>query len=270
MIPLVLLDLDGTIIGSRGHVDDCVWKAVDKAQGAGMKFAVCTGRPCAGVAQKVAKRLGPNTPHIFQSGAQIAYASGEALKVFALPEASTVELVERARDLGLTLELYSPTTLFVERKTPLSEAHAKMIGVTPIVRDLSEVAENEPVIRAQWVVKPDDEARIDLDGLKGVQVSKATAPALRNVTFISLTQKDVSKGTATHILADTLKLDLRDVVGIGDSSGDVPMLDEVGFPVVMGDAPEDLKTRYGTVAGKVDACGVVGIIESALTQALED
>ncbi len=270
MIPLVILDLDGTVIGSKGHVDDCVWKAVDKAQGAGMKFAVCTGRPCAGVAQKVAKRLGPNTPHVFQSGAQIAYASGEALKVFALPEASALGLVERARGLGLTLELYSPTTLFVERKTPLSEAHAKMIGVTPIVRDLSDVAENEPVVRAQWVVKPDDEARLELSSLQGVQVSVATSPALRNVVFVSVTQKDVSKGTATRVLADTLKVDLRDVVGIGDSSGDVPMLDEVGFPVVMGDAAEDLKARYSTVAGKVDACGVVGIIESALTQALED
>ena len=270
MIPLVILDLDGTVIGSRGHVDDCVWKAVDKARDAGMKFAVCTGRPCAGVAQKVAKRLGPNTPHIFQSGAQIAYASGEAIKVFALPEASTTELVERARDLGLTLELYSPTTLFVERKTPLSAAHAKMIGVTPIVRDLAEVAENEPVVRAQLVIETNQEARVSLEDLKGIQTSKATSPALKGVLFISLTQKDVSKGTATHILANTLKLSLRDVVGIGDSSGDVPMLDVVGYPVVMGDAPDDLKARYSTVAGKVDECGVVGIIESALTQKLED
>ena len=84
MIPLIILDLDGTIVGKQGIVQDCVWKAVTDAQAAGMKFAVCTGRLGVGAAQKIAQRLGPNNPHIFQSGAHIAYPSGEAYKVFGL------------------------------------------------------------------------------------------------------------------------------------------------------------------------------------------
>ena len=222
MIPLVILDLDGTIIGSKGHVADCVWQAVEKAKEAGMKFAVCTGRPCFGTAQKVAKRLSPNSPHIFQSGAQVAYPNGEAVKVFALKEAQTRKLVEQARKLNLTLELYTPTTLFVERKTSISESHAKMIGVTPIVRDLNDVVENEPVVRAQWVIQTDQEERLELDNLEGLKASSAVSPALKDVLFISITQADVSKGTAAHILADTLKIDLKNIVGVGDSSGGHP------------------------------------------------
>ena len=269
MIPLVIFDLDGTIIGSKGHVADCVWQAVEKAKEAGMKFAVCTGRPCFGTAQKVAKRLAPNSPHIFQSGAQIAYPNGEAVKVFALKEAQTRKLVEQARKLNLTLELYTPTTLFVERKTPISESHAKMIGVTPIVRDMNDVVENEPVVRAQWVIQTDQEQRLELDTLEGLKASTAVAPALKDTMFISITQADVSKGTATHILADTLKIDLKNIVGVGDSTGDIPMLEAVGFPVVMGDAPESLKEQFEVVAGSVEECGVVAVIEQALTQELE-
>ena len=74
------------------------------------------------------------------------------MQVYALKDANTERLIEHARDHGLTLELYSPNALFVERKTPLSEAHAKMLGMNAIVRDLFDVMENEPVVRAQWVV----------------------------------------------------------------------------------------------------------------------
>ena len=269
MIPLIILDLDGTIIGSSGHVDDCVWKAVEKARGAGVRFAVCTGRPCFGVAQKVAKRLGPTTPHIFQNGAQIAYASGENVKVFALKEAAARSLVNQSRRSNLTLELYSPTTLFIERKTPVSEAHAKMIGVNAIVRDLYDVVENEPVVRAQWLLKTGEEEEASLED-DTLQTSTATSPALEGTLFVSITHKEVSKGEATRLLAQTMRLDLEDIVGVGDSLGDIPMLDAVGYPVVMGNAPEQLKERYETVAGDVDKCGVVPVIEQALSQQKAD
>ena len=55
MIPLILLDIDGTLIGSSGTVKDCVWDAADRVREAGVRLAVCTGRPCGGVAQKVAR-----------------------------------------------------------------------------------------------------------------------------------------------------------------------------------------------------------------------
>ena len=268
MIPLVILDLDGTIIGSKGHVEDCVWQAVEKARAAGMKFSVCTGRPCAGVAQKIAQRLAPNTPHIFQSGAQIAYASGEAIKVFALGERAARHLVEQSRKLNLSLELYTPTTLFVERRTPVSEAHAKMIGVSAIVRDLLDVVENEPVLRAQWVLESQYAGKVLGERPEGVQYSVAGSPAMADTTFISVTQAKVSKGSAVQLLAETLKLATDEIAAVGDSVGDIPMLDVVGFPVVMGNAEPELKARYPIVAGEVDKCGIVDVIERALDESL--
>ena len=263
MIPLILLDLDGTVIGASGTVKDCVWEAVDEVREAGVRLAVCTGRPCGGVAQKVAARLGPSTPHIFQSGALITYADGEAVQVYALKDANTERLIEHARDNGLTLELYSPNALFVERKTPLSEAHAKMLGMNAIVRDLHDVMENEPVVRAQWVVSR-EKAPIAMSlKLETAQFSRATSPAQEGTFFISVTQKGVSKGTAAHRLAEELKVDLKNVMGVGDTSGDEPMLEVVGHPFIMGSASNDLKEKY-EVLGDVEACGVVAALQRAL------
>ncbi len=264
MIPLIILDLDGTIVGKQGIVQDCVWKAVTEAQDAGMKFAACTGRLGVGAAQKIAQRLGPNNPHIFQSGAHIAYPSGEAYKVFALKEATTKKIIEVARDLGVVLELYTPATLYVERTTPLSEAHAKMLGTTALVGDLIDVVEREPIIRAQWVVTAEEYPRVADLTFEGIQSSSATAPAQKGAYFISLTQKGVSKGTSVEFLAQAMKVDLKNVMAIGDSHGDLPMLERVGFPVVMANAPNDLKAVYPHQAGDIENCGIVETIEFAL------
>jgi Cof subfamily protein (haloacid dehalogenase superfamily) len=266
MIPLVVLDLDGTIVGKNGHVQDCVWDAVSEAQEAGMKFAVCTGRLCIGQSQKIARRLGQNGLHIFQSGAHIGYANGESYKVFALKEGIAKAIIETSRDLGVVLELYTPSTLYVERTTPLSDAHAKMLGTQAIVRDLIDVVENEPVVRAQWVVTSDEYSKIKDLKFDGIESSSATAPAQKGAYFVSLTQKGVSKGTSLEILAQSLKIDLNNVMAVGDSHGDLPMLEVVGYPVVMSNASDDLKKQYTYHAGDVEKCGVVEAIEFALNQ----
>lgn len=263
MIPLVLLDLDGTVVGASGDVKPCVWEAVDKALQAGMILAACTGRPCSGVAQKVAARLGPKNPHIFHSGAIISYPSGETHKAFALREANTRRLVEAARDSGLALELYTPSAVYVERKTPLSEAHAKMLGVTAIIRNFTDVLENEPVVRAQWVVSDeqvDQALRLELDG---IEASGAVSPALPGVNFVSLTQRGVSKGSAAKQLCRFLEIDPQRVMAIGDSSGDLSMLEAVGHPRVMGNASQALRQRFTTLP-EVEACGVAEAIHFAL------
>lgn len=264
MIPLVLLDLDGTVIGSSGQVLPCVWEAVERVREAGMRLAVCTGRPRIGVAKKVAERLGPSTPHIFQNGAMTAYADGNVVQLHALREASTRALIAHARAHNLVLEVYTSNALYVERRTPLSEAHAALIGATAIVRNLEDVAENEPVVRAQWVVPTEEEARATSLALTGVQTSSAVSPALKDTLFISVTAQGVSKGSAVRALIDSQKLEPENVMAVGDSVGDLPMLEVVGHPVVMAEAPEVLRQRFFTVGG-VDACGVVEALERALT-----
>ena len=124
MIPFVLLDLDGTVIGSSGQVLSCVWDAVEDAQAAGIKLAVCTGRPRVGVAKRVAERLGKSVPHIFQNGAMTAYADGDVVELHALKEASTRALIAHARAHNLVLEVYTSNALYVERRTP-SERSAR-------------------------------------------------------------------------------------------------------------------------------------------------
>ena len=264
MIPLVVLDLDGTIVGAAGQVQQCVWEAVDRAREAGVKVVACTGRPALGSALKIAQRLGPNNPHVFQSGAHVGYPDGRTLKASALGDAATAQLIEASRRLGIVLELYTPNTLFVERKTPLSDAHAKLLGVSAIVRDLEDVAAKEPVVRAQWVVPVGREHELAEHAPRAVHVSTATSPALPDIAFVSVTNEGVSKASAIVHLAEHLRIDIANVMAVGDSPGDVPMLDVVGHPRVMANASADLRRRYPHVVGDVERCGAVEALDEAI------
>ena len=264
MIALIFLDLDGTIIGADGTTADCVWEAAGRAREAGIRLSACTGRPGLGVAQRISKRLSPTTPHIFQNGAVIAYPDGELLQVTGLKETATRALIERARDLGLVLELYTPTSLYVERKTDISEAHSKLIGITALVSDLNDIAASEPVIRAQWVIECKHLGEVRNVDVEETQTGVATSPAMADTYFVSVTKAGVSKGSAVQQLTRILKVDPEQAMAIGDSIGDLSMLEAVGFPVVMGGAPEELKERFPTIVPDVENCGAAVALGQAL------
>ncbi len=263
MIPLVVLDLDGTIVGSSGLVLDCIWEAADRAREAGVKLAVCTGRPGFGVAQRIAQRLGPENPHVFQNGAYLGYPDGRTVKAVALKDDDIRAIIDVSRQRGAVLELYTPSSLYVERTTDLSEAHANMIGVTAIVRDLEEVAATEPVVRAQWVLPEGENAELADAAPKGVQLSTANSPALPGIRFVSITRAGVSKASAVKQLAEQMRVDIANVMAVGDSHGDLPMLEVVGHPRVVANAAPELLELFPSV-GDVEDCGAAAALEEAM------
>jgi len=263
MLDLVLLDVDGTLVGSSGFVKDCVWQATDKALEQGLVMSVCTGRPGSGIAQKIAERIGPKHPHIFQNGAVISFPNGDPLKVYGLKEAQSSQLIEFARDNNLSLEIYTPHELFVEKHTDLTERHHRMLGVNAIVRDLEDVIENEPVVRAQWVIPTGAYEKTMALEVEGVDYNSATSPAVEGVTFISITQSGVSKGSALHELAKHFGTTAENVMAVGDSTGDEPMLVVAGHPRAMENSPAELTDKY-PVLPNVEECGIVTAISEAL------
>ena len=264
MIPLVVVDLDGTIVGRDGQVKMCVWQAVERATEAGVKVAVCTGRPAFGIAQKIAERLGHDNPHVFQGGAHIGYPDGRMLKVTALDEDSAKAMITASRKLNVVLEIYTPTNMYVERKTDLSEKHAKLIGVTAIVRDLEEVVALEPVIRAQWVVAPALREQFIETAPPGANVAVATSPGLPNVDFVTITRGGTSKASAVAYLAERLRVPLRNVMAVGDSENDIPMLDIVGHPRVMANSSVAVLERFDMVVPDVEQCGAAEAIDQSV------
>ncbi|TXD35933.1 HAD family phosphatase [Lujinxingia vulgaris] len=258
---LVLLDLDGTVIGPDGQVAVEVWEAAVRAREAGVRIAVCTGRAACGVALDVAKRLDPDAPHIFHNGA-LMLAGEEVLICEALPAEPLREVVAHARHHTLTVELYTTHDIFVDRICERCAHHAEVLGLEVAERDLLEVLQSERVVRAHWIVAPEHIDRATALALAGCEVGRASSPALPESLFASVTRQGVSKGSAARRAAQLLGVDLQRTMAVGDSPGDLPMLEVVGLPRVMADGHPELVARYVSVPG-VDAHGAVRALEEA-------
>src|SRR5258706_4643576 len=86
-IKLVCIDVDGTLVGTSGQVVERVWRSIDAARVAGLRVALCSGRPAFGITREYADRVAPNGWHVFQNGASILRPStGESFSTPLAPD----------------------------------------------------------------------------------------------------------------------------------------------------------------------------------------
>lgn len=257
----IFFDLDGTLIGSSGDVKEAVWQAIDALRDSGLGFSVCTGRPRAGVARRVARRLEPDGLHIFENGGMVAPADGEPANVSALSEDDLMRLIDAANRIDATVEFYTPQGIFVSRLDADCAEHADKIDIEVAQIDLTEIVGEIPVVRAHWIFREparDDVLAVELyDSEMGV----ASSPVLPDLLFGSVTRKGTSKGSAAKFVAGQFGFDLADAIGIGDSPGDLALLENVGHAYVVENAPQALRERF-PVLGAVDEDGVLALLRA--------
>lgn len=251
--PVIFLDLDGTLIGPPGDVHPELWPALDAARQAGTALCVCTGRPSGGLASRIASRLGPDLPHIYHGGAVIMTGRGEVVRAEAMPRPALREMVARARREGLTLELYTAEAIHVDAPTWMHERHLSLLDLAGRVCDLAALIEEAPIVKAQWIVDDDALAeRLADETPPSCFAASAGSHAMSKARFITLTRAGVDKGDAVRFVADWLGVDVADCAAVGDSSGDIPMLEAVGRPYVMADAPAWLQARFAVLPSVAD------------------
>ena len=264
-IGLILIDIDGTLVGTEDVIPAAVWDAVDEARAAGVHLAICTGRPGSGDALRYARLVSPDEPHIFQSGASVNWVDGRTVHVVEFPAASYPGQVELARRTGQAFEVYTPTDCLIERHTIWGRAHEEAIGLTTtLVPDLLTV--EGPVVRTHWVVPweqwPPIEAEIRRD--EGLEVSVARHADLTGACFTSVTARGISKASAAAVLARHHGLPLTATAMVGDGDNDLSVLRAVGLPIAMGNGTDAVKAAAAHTVAHVDDGGLAEAIRLAL------
>lgn len=270
-IGLILIDIDGTLVGTEDVIAPAVWDAVDEARAAGVHLAICTGRPGSGDALHYARLVSPDEPHIFQSGASVNWVDGRTVHVVEFPAASYPGQVGLARRTGQAFEVYTPTACFIERQTPWGRAHEEAIGLTTtLVPDLLDLPDRRdvdgPVVRTHWVVPwgqwPPIEDEIRGDG--GLEVSVARHADLTGACFTSVTARGISKASAAAVLARHHGLSLARTAMVGDGDNDLSVLRAVGLPIAMGNGTDAVKAAAAHTVAHVDDGGLAEAIRVAL------
>lgn len=255
MIRLICIDVDGTLVGSSGKVHDAVWADAARMRAAGVRLALCTGRPGFGDARGYAARLDPAGWHVFQNGASIVKLDSAESVSEPMGAERVAWLVARAGATGRVLELYTDAAYAVESDAPIAREHADLLGVPFPRRPFSDL--EGAVVRGQWIVAAADAPAVLAEPHPGIEISGSTSPLMPGTMFLNMTPAGVSKASAVRRIARAYGVPLAEVMFVGDGDNDLGAMGVVGTAVAMGNAEPAVRAAAHRTVGHVDQGGLL-------------
>lgn len=281
MIKLLALDLDGTLLNSRGKISEANKLAIRKAEQRGVLVTIATGRRFRD-ARPVALEAEFNAPIITHNGALLKFAQTLETVAYSLIETETVrEILRVGREFGgdalLSCDPHGKGTLLYdtisEDNIPLQKyiVWSKHLHGAEAEEAVHHVEKLEDILHKTETVHvsfsghcaPMAEMEMVLNTELGATANVLTTvyPHL-DFTLIDILPPDASKGIGLEKLAVIKNLTHENIMVIGDNFNDLQMLEFAGTPVVMGNASPELLEReefYTTLSN--DENGVALAIE---------
>ncbi len=262
MIKLLALDLDGTLLNSRGEIPEKNLEAIQQAEQLGVLVTIATGRRFRD-ALPVARQINLNAPLICHNGALLKRADTLETVAVSLLEKETVREILRvgkefggdallsADPIGKGVLLYDtisaqniPLQKYIAWSKRLHGAEAE--EAVHHVKNLEAVCgEIETVhISFSGTLAPMAELEMILrDELNDTVSILTTVYPRLDFTLIDILPPDASKGIGVEKLALLNNLSAENVMAIGDNFNDLEMLEYAGTAVLMGNASPELLER---------------------------
>ncbi|MGH9348383.1 MAG: HAD-IIB family hydrolase [Vicinamibacterales bacterium] len=262
------MDIDGTLLDSRGRMPDANRYAIHDAVAAGIHVALVTGRSYP-FARPVADPLPSSVTLIVSNGAIERGMDGTTFARRLLDRDVAREV------LVATQPFRDAAALVFDRDTERQVVFETMDWEQPnrkgywsrnqslIDRSVPlELALTEDPIQVMFngAVGEMREVAVLLDRAARGYVVSLTEYQQRDFSLVDITSPEATKGRALAWRAEQLGLERHEVMAIGDNFNDLEMLAFAGRAVVMANAVEELKTRGWHVTGGQDEAGLAEAI----------
>ncbi|NCN45811.1 MAG: hypothetical protein COU63_01925 [Candidatus Pacebacteria bacterium CG10_big_fil_rev_8_21_14_0_10_36_11] len=262
-IKAIVSDFDGTIVSYEQKISLKVEMAIASYVASGGIFSIATGRAYEGLLQSMCHRIGLKTPQIVRGGAEIVSAeTDEVVWGKYIPAIDVKEIISRLSSSDQYILLAeSGKDLFTRDGVADPEfatgATIKDIKFLPIdnvpkiaIPPLYDAQLIEPILQSLITEFPQLHI-VKTTGKKGVGMD--------------INDGGAGKKAALFAYAEMMSLDPQEIMGLGDSFNDLPLLSACGVKVAMGNAPAELKEVADFSVGTQAEDGVIEAIEKALS-----
>jgi Cof subfamily protein (haloacid dehalogenase superfamily) len=262
-IRLIVCDLDGTLLNSRKLISPENLGAIREAQERGIFVTICSGRGHA-MLEAYSRALNIRGPLIAVNGAVLFDTrTGEMPYRRCVDPERALSLLGYCKSRGLDhLILTSGGCWYAEGSGRIRRfeeynriAAEDKLSPIPLRRFGSDYRE----------VVAEDIYKILISGMKEEEQSliEDHVQSLGNLyctssdrDLLDVSAQGVNKGTGVRKLAEILGLDKGRICVFGDYRNDIPMLQEAGLPIAMGNAEDRVKKYALAVTASNDEDGV--------------
>jgi Cof subfamily protein (haloacid dehalogenase superfamily) len=258
-ISLVLADVDGTLVTADKVLTPRARAAVKALHGAGIAFAITSGRPPRGMAMLI-DPLALRTP--------VAGFNGG---IFVKPDMTIMEehvlaadVAKRALDVilhnGMDAWVYSGKDWLVrDANAPHVAREEWTVKFAPtVIRSFNEVLSN-----AVKIVGVSDDldlvARCEKDAQDAL--GSGASAARSQPYYLDVTHPDANKGTVVATLSKLLSIPTSEIATIGDMPNDVLMFRNSGLSIAMGNASRDVQAQADLVTASYEDEGFAKALE---------
>lgn len=266
LFKLVILDYDGTMVGSSGVITKKVTNAIRKTVKKGVKVSISTGRTVYSL-KNLIKDLHLDVPHVFLAGALVYNPLKDVLLLEeAIDKSFVFETADFALQKSLYMEVSTKENLYYNLPiTHYLERRKKMTGEPISMADFKELAEREKILCMRFILDDEDKKKLfkkfqrQMSDKLNFQIGYPfNEPGLE---VVNMTNLIVSKVSALRHLCQYFHISPQEVIAVGDSPIDLPLIENAGLGIAMGNAPKDVKDKAKWIAPDVEQNGVEVALE---------
>ncbi|NRD78347.1 HAD family phosphatase [Bacillus sp. BRMEA1] len=265
---LLALNIDGTLLQTNGRLHKATKEAIEYVQQKGIYVTLVTSRSFP-TAKKVAKALKIKSPLITYQGALVASSDDKTVYTKRINEHITYDAIRFLEafpcQIRLVHEKFALANKFKHQqnllgKTVLSTGDS-MFFSQQFVPSLTEHLHDQPVSPLKIEVYFEEEHDLE-DAVTALEGMFVEIDAIRvNKLRLDIVPCGASKLTGLAHLGDLLGFDLKEMVYIGDSFDDIPLIEAAGLGVSMGNAPYEVKKASDWVTRPENELGVAYMVK---------
>ena len=275
MIRLLAIDIDGTLLDSRGRLPDAHRDALVDAAGLGVEVTLVTGRGFHFTGAVVDLLPIPLTL-IVNNGAVVKRKTGETELRHVLSREAARRVLDETRhfedSVAIVFDRPDERQIVFERmdwsrpnRRGYYEKNKAFIAETP--SPLRDMLTEDPIqVMFNGSIEP---MRALVASLRAMPIADQFSVAIteyvpRDFSLVAVNGAGCSKGTTLARWVAQRGMTPADVMAVADNLNDVEMLDFAGTAYVMGNATDALKARGYRVTGTNDEGGLAIAIRSCI------
>lgn len=263
-IKLVALDIDDTLLNSKGEILESTKKVISQALAQGIKVVLCSGRPLAGVKPYLDQLgiQGDGQYAVTYNGAIICSAAGRILAKELLDNQQYRRLTAFGKEHQVPFNVLDEHSVIYTADHDIDfvtvvQAWENEAGI--MVRQPDELPADFTITKGAFVGDPE---RLDqIQPLVETTFGDEMYVVRAGKWFLEMMNSKVNKGNALAQLNELLQIAPDEVMVFGDEGNDLAMFDFAGIAVCMGNGSDEAKAQADFVTASNDDDGIAQAFE---------